>query len=748
VERLYWLHQIEQQDRTQVGDKAFNLSRLLQLHYPVVPGFVIAADVTREFFLNLNTETLITDLPYSELRLDINNWRQLQQVASSLRQEVMIATVPDDWVKAIFDAASEWQTNCLIFRPTVGIYSNSAVEDFNGLLESQLCWCNIKDIGFALKRLWSQIFRARSLLYCQRLGINLHQVNFGVLVQPLQDVTKSGLLVSNSYGLELQANWGLDMAFTQGEVNADYYKIKPDSVIIEKSLGDKTLAYKVKDFHQDLPISTNNIIKSNYLFSVVIDSEKQQQFALSQNELEGLLKLSHQLKKEFGTDFSYKWAILESNDKLYVTQVAFPNNKVNNSSLLMKGVGAAFGEVTGTAHVITNFQEQPQLPSNAILVTSSIHIDCLPLMRSCIGIITEFGGLTSHAAILARELGIPAIVNANKATTIIKNGDKITINGDNGEIKYAQSTYSSQQKSKQVKENEFASKQMLVTSTQLMVNLSQADLIEQVQTLPVDGVGLLRSELMATSFLHHQSFNILQNQEQRVKFYPLWYEQISKFTKAFTPRPIFYRSLDLRFNSISESLGERGTFSYVQNSEIFEFELNVLAKVQQAGFYNLHLILPFVRSVEEFIFCRYKVEQAGLTQIPQFQLWMMAEVPSVVFMLPEYIKAGVQGIAIGTNDLTQLLLGVDRELQQLKNLNECHPGVMRAIQQLVETARLHKIPCSICGQAPVLYPEIIDQLVKWGITSISVEPEAIQKTYHTIARAEHRIILDAARQKS
>lgn len=762
MERLYWLNQIKHQDRVHVGDKAFNLSRLLQRSYPVVPGFVIAADVTRDFLLNLNTETLITDLPYSELHLDISNWRQLQQVASSLRQEIMIANVPSVWVEAIFDAASQWQTNCLIFCPTIAIPStDTAIEDLSGLLESQVCWCNVTDIASALKRSWSQLFRARSLLYCQQLGIDLRQVNFGILVQPLWDATKSGLLVVNSSGLEVQANWGLEIAIAQGEVDSDYYKIKPDGAIIEQALGDKMLAYKVKDCYQVSSTQTDTIIgsESSCLISCLVDLAQQQQFALSTDELQELLKLTHKLKSELGASFSYKWTILKSNGTLYLTQVTLPEFTASNSLPPfikgIKGLGAASGLATGTAHIITNFHEPQKLPKDTILIAGSITIDWLPLMRNCVGIITEFGGLTSHAAILARELGIPAVVNANKATELIKNGDKLTINGDNGEIKHVEfSTLSNQENLEQAFIAQDASIQMFVTSTQLMVNLSQTNSIKQVQSLPIDGVGLLRSELMAVSLDIH-SFN-WQNSELRTQVNARWCEQILQFAQAFKPKPIFYRSLDLGFsdlhtserqNSSSQYLGERGTFNYVQNSEMFEFELAALAQVQQAGFDNLRLILPFVRSVEEFIFCRQKVEKAGLTRIPQFQLWIMAEVPSVLFMLPEYIKAGVQGIAIGTNDLTQLLLGVDRELQQLRHtLDERNPAVMRAIRQLIETARSYKIPCSICGQAPALYPEIIDQLVQWGITSISVEPEAILRTYHAIARAEQRIILEAARK--
>ena len=168
--------------------------------------------------------------------------------------------------------------------------------------------------------------------------------------------------------------------------------------------------------------------------------------------------------------------------------------------------------------------------------------------------------------------------------------------------------------------------------------------------------------------------------------------------------------------------------------------------MQQSGYTNIHLLLPFVRTVEEFTFCRRRVEQAGLTNVAQFQLWIMAEVPSILFLLPEFVKAGVQGISIGTNDLTQLLLGVDRDEGELAAaFDERHPVVMQAIAQIIEMARSAQIPCSICGQASVRYPELIDSLVRWGITSISVEPEAVEQTYTAIARAEQRLLLEAAR---
>lgn len=236
--------------------------------------------------------------------------------------------------------------------------------------------------------------------------------------------------------------------------------------------------------------------------------------------------------------------------------------------------------------------------------------------------------------------------------------------------------------------------------------------------------------------------------------------QLCRFAQVLLPRPVFYRSLDLRAHEFQRFLGNeltpveanpmlglRGTFSYLLEPTLFRLELAALAQVQRLGYANMHLLLPFVRTVEEFQFCRQQVVAAGLFQQPQFQLWIMAEVPSVLFLLPEYVKAGVQGISIGTNDLTQLLLGVDRDQGPMATaFDERHPAVVAAIAQLVQEAKHHGIPCSICGQAPVQYPDLIDHLIRWGITSISVTPEAVESTYWAIARAERRLLLEVARQ--
>jgi pyruvate, water dikinase len=788
VEKLYWLDQIKLQDRAKVGDKAFHLSRIIQRGYPVVPGFVVSAEALRQFLENLNSsESLIADLPYSSLHLDVSNWRQLQQVAGRLREEILTASVSQEWVSKIFTAAREWQTSCLIFRPSLSIADSiQPMENVSGLLESVFCHCQQDAIATALKGIWSQIFRARSLLYWRHTGINLQQINLAVLVQPVENAIASGLLKANSSGWEIEATWGLGIAIAQGEVLPDIYYIQNETgIILEQQLGNKMLAYDVnhpshKIFSQPLADSAFTP-EENCLVTYVLQEAQQKQYALQPEYLQQIIGLATQLVAELGKTFTLKWTIASqaTYSKLYLTQVTSPQSIIPHVYFI-RGLAAAGGRTVANALVTINSQQKPeQIPKGVILVVPKITPDWLPLLQHVVGIITEQGGLTSHAAILARELGIAAVVNATSATSLIQTGERLLLDGDRGEIYRIEGEVRDERdredggdkgerrvntpSSPTLRETKATSPSspfaLPMIATKLLVNLSQSSLIEQVKSLPTDGVGLLRSELMILNILdgqHPQSWILGGRQGQLLE---RWSEEIMEFARAFAPRPVFYRSLDWRSpdlpslsNSLQSSeqsmLGERGTFSYLQNSSVFELELKALASVQQSGYNNIHLLLPFVRTVEEFVFCRRKVEEALLTQVTEFELWMMAEVPSVLFLLPEYVKAGVAGISIGTNDLTQLLLGVDREQGQLaKVFNERHPAVMSAIAQLIDMAKTAGIPCSICGQAPVLYPEIIDRLVEWGITSISVEPEAIERTYQAIGRAEQRLILAAARRK-
>ena len=341
---------------------------------------------------------------------------------------------------------------------------------------------------------------------------------------------------------------------------------------------------------------------------------------------------------------------------------------------------------------------------------------------------------------MARELNIPAITNTQKATKILKSGDRILLDGDRGRV------YDATAK-RQITTARKIFAPTYPIATKLMVNLSQPKSIPMVARLPIDGVGLLRSELMLAELLSSKTLAQWQESFQR-QFVATLCDYLRQFGAAFAPRPVFYRSLDL-YDRSNNPLGERGTYSYLSDPTLFNLELEALQTVINEGYRNFNLLLPFVRSVSEFQYCYHRLQQLDPTTHDSLQVWIMAEVPSVVALLPEYIRAGIKGIAIGTNDLTQLLLGVDRQQIQFgdRGLNANHPAMQRTIATLIQTAHQHDIKCCICGQAPVEHPDLIDCLVEWGIDTISVEPDAVAQTYKAIARAEKRILLKTMNNK-
>lgn len=765
MDTLHWLDQIQPLDRALVGEKAFSLGCLGQRGYPILPGFVVPAIARTQFMESIQwSAPLLADLPHSSLHLDVFNPRQLQQVALNIRQEIAAATFPESWMEMLA-AVEPWEMPAVILRPSFALpippLSGRAHPNLQGLLAARVCPKQPEALASTLKEIWADLFRARSLFYWHYAGIQIPHLKMAVLVQPLGEAIASGTLqpwmVGNSPYWEIQATWGLGNALVKGEVIPDFYQVQAETGAVVQQLGSKTRAYR-------LALNQKTVDSNSYLSVELVSEEEQQRYALTGKDLQALIAIAQQLRREIGQTFRLEWMlcpniatgepelqIVQINEQIVHTKpsrwvLSLPAPK----TAIVKGLGAAAGRAVGVVRVVAPHQQPKSLAPGQIIVVQSITPDWLPLLKKAAGVVAEQGGLTCHAAILARELGIPAVVGATGATQLLVSGHTFLIDGDRGEVYALESQVTATPEVTPVAETPPLSAQI---TTKLMANLSQISSLAKAANLPLDGVGLLRSELMLLEALRGQHPQEWINAGRQLELGAIMAELVGQFAEAFAPRPVFYRSLDWRSHEFpsftgnlsrppetNPMLGWRGTFSYQQDPALFDLELRALAQVQQLGYSNLRLLLPFVRTVEEFAFCRQRVELAGLTQDAQFELWIMAEVPSVIFLLPDYVQAGVQGISIGTNDLTQLLLGVDREQAQMATVfNERHPAVIRAIQQLIQLAKQAGIPCSICGQAPAQYPEMVEQLVEWGITAISVELDAVERTYSAIARAENGI---------
>jgi pyruvate,water dikinase len=810
VTNLYWLDKIKPSDRDAVGEKAFYLSCLLAQNHPVVPGFVVPAQTFWQFLESIDwLEPLFADWPHSSLHLNVDEPRQLPSIARSIRHRILVAKLPDALLSTLESAVAQLNSKALIFRPSLTSWNPKTA----GILESHAVCAEPEAIETGLKRAWAELFRAKSLFYWQRCGIKIQQINPAVLVQPLAPAIAAGEVKTNAGAAwEIQATSGLGMSLARGETIPDYYQVQPETGAVKfQRLGYKTLAYNLKAGDEKLKnksqlenLESRQITNSALLIPdcagscvelLALGEKSQTEYVLEESQLQKILELSKKVITEFDSNLILDWTLNQTANsgepQFYFTQIRLLKREkvaqirekaiANKTRIpaILKGLGAASGKVEAIAQVMTNFHpDNADFLAGGILVAQTIEPNWLPWLKVAAGIVAEEGGMTGHGAILARELGIPAVVGVAGATRAIASGDSVLVDGDSGEVfALAQhpaidtadsgrleepvtsaDTYSTAAKmsianhqfSTSERSSHPASKSRRAesaecvwgapTATQLLVNVSQTSSIDRLRNLPIDGIGLLRSELMALEALDCQNPKIWLQDGRQSEFVDRMADCLSLFAAAVAPRPVFYRSLDLR-----ES-GTHGSFSDTFEPELFDWELCVLQKVCESGHTNINLILPFVRSVDEFVYCRQRLETIWKNRPAQFQLWIMAEVPSVLFLLPDYVKAGVQGISIGTNDLTQFLLGIHRNSAQVAGgFNGRDRAVMRAIEQFILGAGAAGIPCSICGDAPALYPEIVESLVRWGISSISVNVDTVEQTCRAIARAEQRLLLDAAR---
>jgi pyruvate,water dikinase len=430
---------------------------------------------------------------------------------------------------------------------------------------------------------------------------------------------------------------------------------------------------------------------------------------------------------------------------------------------LVHGLAASPGRASGRVRVLLTPAEGGRLQTGEILVAPLTNPDWMPAVRRAAALVTDTGGVTCHAAIVARELGVPAVVGTRTATRTLTDGMEVTVDGSTGRVLPGRLAAPAARAPAAAAARPAAAgapaAQPELTATSLEVNLADPAQAEAVAALPVDGVGLLRAEFLLARALdgRHPSDLIARGEAERVV--SALAEGIGTIARAFGSRPVVYRTADLRSNEFrglaggeayepvedNPMIGYRGCYRYVHDPSFFRLELQALARVREES-PSVAVMIPFVRTRWELEACLQLIDDSPLGHQRGLRRWVMAEVPSVTYWLPEYVGLGVEGVSIGSNDLTQLVLGVDRDSAELAELfDEADPAVLAAIDSVIRTARRLGIPSSLCGQAPSRNPAFVEHLVRSGITSVSVEPAAVPATRRALAEAERRLLLEAAR---
>jgi pyruvate,water dikinase len=642
-------------------------------------------------------------------------------------------------------------------RAAVAVRSSATAEDtasasFAGMNETFLNISGPDAVIDAVRRCWASLFGARTVFYRAKRGLGQADMDIAVVVQLQVQSTRAGVMftIDPSTGrddrLVIEGSFGLGEAVVSGQVSPDRW------VVAKRTLH--VLAHETR--HKELVIE--RAPNGQGTVTRAVEGDEADAPALSDEEVRLLAEMGRRIEEHYGSPQDTEWAF-DADGQAYILQsrpvTSVPHEAGEAGETLLRGLGAAPGSASGRVRLVAKLADAAALQDGEILVTHMTAPDWVPLMRRAAGIITDSGGMTCHAAIVSRELGIPCVVGTGNATTRLRDGEEITIDAGRGAISAGLTVAPVVP----APPGTTSAPAAPVTATRLLVNLSEPSQVEHAAALDVEGVGLLRAELMILEALEGTHPRRLLEEGRSDEFVERMADSLMAFASGFAPRPITYRTIDFRTNEFrglaggedyepaeaNPMIGYRGAFRYVREPDLLGLELGAVKRVYDAGHDNLHVMLPFVRTARELEACLRTVAGSGLTERRGFELWIMAEVPSVLFNLERYAALGVAGISVGSNDLTQLLLGADRDSAILADVfDEKDPAVVAYLQELIPRARELGLQTSICGQAPSVHPEYAELLVRAGIDAVSVNMDAVDRARRLLAAAEQRVLLEAA----
>jgi pyruvate,water dikinase len=742
---IIWFKDICKEDVPIVGGKGANLGEMTRANIPVPPGFVVSVDAYFDF---MKKSDIIDEIKTLLESLDIEDTKQLQRVSAVIKQMFMDSEIMPELADKIKEAYKQ------LGEGLVAVRSSATAEDLPeaSFAGQQSTYLNIEgpdEVVDAVLRCWASLFEPRAIYYRVQQGFDHFKVGIAVPVQRMIASVTSGVMftvepvTSNTKEIVIEAIYGLGEGLVSGEVTPDLYIVDKEKLsIISKRISRQKNKLARNPGNNGKDINTWQ----------PIDKDLQEKPKLSDEEIIQLAKIGKQIEAHYQFPQDIEWA--KENGKYFIVQTrpvttikeAVEEEPEINAPVLLSGVAASPGLASGPVKIIYEASQLDRVHQGDILVTEMTTPDFVPAMKKAAAIVTDRGGRTAHAAIVSRELGIPCVVGTDQATKTLIDKKIITVDGSKGKVysgKIARSITTTQMTN--------ILRESLTTKTKVYVNLAQPELADMIAARNVDGVGLLRAEFIVAQIGEHPCYMLKQNKGN--EFVDKLYEGLVSFTKAFYPRPVVYRTTDFKTNEYRDliggsdfeeteenpMIGYRGASRYVTDIESFKLEIEAIKRVRR-DYKNLNVMIPFVRTIDELKRTKAILEQEGLVRSEDFKLWMMVEVPSNIFLIEKFLSVGIDGISIGSNDLTQLILGIDRDSAKLSStFDERNEAVMIALERAITVARSMGVTASICGQAPSVYPELTEKLVSWGITSVSVSPDMIGTTREIIARAEAKL---------
>lgn len=766
---VLWFEEIGREDIPLVGGKCANLGELkAKIGVPVPNGFAVSAYAYKVFIDKTKANKKIEALLYG---MDTSDMEALQKASLKIRKYIEGLQMPKELEKEILKAYRDLCRKSGREDVAVAVRSSATAEDLPGasFAGQQDTFLNIasKTLLDSVKKCWSSLFTPRAIFYRKEKGFSTDDVLISVAVQELIKSFASGVMftiepVSGAKDrIIINASLGLGEAVVSGQVT-------PDEYIIDKKtfkILEKRVAKKERQIISD---------KKGGIKWAAISKGLQEKQAIDDEQIVRLARYGMKIETHYGVPQDIEWAF-DDRGRIFILQArpetvhgsekevkAAERTESMERDILIKGIGVSPGRASGKVKIILNVKDISKFRAGEILVTEMTTPDWVPAMKMAAAIVTNLGGKTCHAAIVSRELGVPCIVGSEHATKTLKDGDVVSVDGQRGLVFRGEVSAKEDVMVQGAAASADISAQ-LVTATKVYVNLSIPEIAQKIaRETNADGVGLMRAEHLMLSIGKHPRLLLEEGGEK--KMIQKFAEGVGQVAEAFFPRPVVYRFLDFKPDEFLElpggeryerknvgpnpMIGYRGEYRYTKEDDIFRLELRAIRQARdKMGFSNIWVMVPFVRTVDVFRKTVNIMREEGLDHRNDnsFQLWIMVEVPSAVFMIEEFCREGIDGVSFGTNDLTMLVLGVDRNDTSVQEIyDERNLGVLRAIAYTMTVCKKYGVTTSICGQAPSVYPDYLEFMIRCGATSISVNPDTVIPSRKSVAVMEQKIQMEKA----